>query len=275
MTDLDPPLRRYLADLVAAARDVLGDDLVGAYAAGSVGLGAYQPGRSDVDVALVCADALDLGRRQELVARLRHEALPCPARGLELVVYRRAVARSGTPEPGFEVELNTGARMPFRATWAAADRPAEDGLFWYGLDRSILHQCGHALLGPPAAEAFADLSPADLRRLLTDALRWWLALPTPPGDGPAPGAEDAVLGACRSLVRVRHGVWLSKVDAGRRLLADDRPADGDAAVDPTDGATADLIERSIAARAGGPPPSGPEARAFQRRVLDEVRATAV
>ncbi|MER6754164.1 nucleotidyltransferase domain-containing protein [Micromonospora echinofusca] len=296
MTDLDPPLRRYLTDLVAAARDVLGDDLVGAYAAGSVGLGAYQPGRSDVDVALVCADALDPGRRRELVARLRHEALPCPARGLELVVYRRELARSGTPEPGFEVELNTGARMPFRATWAAADRPVEDGLFWYGLDRSILHQSGYALLGPPAAEAFADLSPADLRRLLADALRWWLALPTPPGDGPAPGAEDAVLGACRSLVRVRHGVWLSKVDAGRRLVADGRPAaptaagqpadatadgvpvgetageagDGEAVGATGDGGAVDVIERSIAARAGGPPPSGPEARAFQRRVLDEI-----
>ncbi|MGN9765266.1 nucleotidyltransferase domain-containing protein [Micromonospora sp. SD12] len=283
MNDLDPPLRRYLTDLVAAARDVLGDDLVGAYAAGSVGLGAYQPGRSDVDVALVCADALDAGRRRELVARLRHEALPCPARGLELVVYRREVARSGTPEPGFEVELNTGARMPFRATWAAADRPVEDGLFWYGLDRSILHQSGLALLGPPAAEAFADLSPADLRRLLTDALRWWLALPTPPGDGPAPGAEDAVLGACRSLVRVRHGVWLSKVDAGRRLVADARLAAPTAAGQPAyaagdggavgvigDGGAVGVIERSIAARAGGPPPSGPEARAFQRRVLDEI-----
>ncbi|SCL68658.1 hypothetical protein GA0070606_4841 [Micromonospora citrea] len=299
MTDLDPALRRYLVDLLAAARDVLGDDLVGAYAAGSVGLGAYQPGRSDVDVALVCADALDPARKRELVARLRHESLPCPARGLELVVYRRAVACSGTPEPGFEVELNTGARMAFRATWAAAERAAEDGLFWYGLDRSILHQCGYALLGPPAADTFADLSATDLRRLLTDALRWWLALPTPPGDGPAPGAEDAVLGACRSLVKVRHGVWLSKADAGRRLIADGRPigavagrslaADagrtpgavaggslggvaGSAAAASTggDGGDADLIERSIAAREGGPPPGGPEARAFQRRVLAEI-----
>ena len=31
--------------------------------------------------------------------------------------------------------------------------------------------------------------------------------------------EDAVLGACRSLVRFRDGVWLAKVDAGRRLAA--------------------------------------------------------
>jgi hypothetical protein len=142
-------VRAYLSELVATARGVLGDDLIGAYAAGSLALGAYVPGRSDVDVALVSVDALDPDRKHVLVARLRHEVLPCPARGLELVTYRRAVAASGTPEPGFEMELNTGARMAFRATYDPADRPAADGRFWYGLDRSLLHQSGPALLGPP------------------------------------------------------------------------------------------------------------------------------
>ena len=250
-------MRHYLTDLVRTARHVLGEDLAGAYAAGSLGLGAYQPGRSDVDIALLCAEALVPERKHSLVARLRHEALPCPARGLELVVYRREVAGSGTPEPGFEVELNTGPRMPFRATYDPRDRPAADGHFWYGLDRSILHQSGHALLGPPAADVFADLSDVDLRRLLVDALGWWLARPTPAGDQPAPGAEDAVLGACRALVRVRHGRWLAKTAAGERLAAAGHP---DAA----------LVTRSIAARHGGPPPTGPEARAFQQRVLAEV-----
>ncbi|SCG40658.1 nucleotidyltransferase domain-containing protein [Micromonospora coxensis] len=308
---MHPTVRRYLDDLVDAARDVLGDDLVGAYAAGSVALDAYQPGRSDVDVALVVADRLDVARRRELVARLRHEALPCPARGLELVVYTRAVARSGTAEPGFEVELNSGARMPFRATLDPADRPAADGRFWYGLDRSILHQTGYALLGPPAVEVFADLGPDDLRRLLVEALRWWLALPAPgapeptasvqavpgpaapepsapgrslprsvasgpaepgpaapgpagngseadrpAGDPPLPGAEDAVLGACRSLVRLRDGVWLSKVAAGRRIAAT--------------GAYPELIARCVAARSGGTPPGGAQARDFQRWVLRQV-----
>lgn len=147
---MDSDLQRYLEDLVTTARDVLGADLVGAYAAGSVGLGAYQPDRSDVDVALLSAGPLTDTAKRTLVARLRHEALPCPARGLELVVYDRAVAASGTPEPGFEVELNTGAGMPFRRTLDPADRPAADGRFWYGLDRSILHQSGLPLLGPPA-----------------------------------------------------------------------------------------------------------------------------
>ncbi|MGC4770047.1 nucleotidyltransferase domain-containing protein [Micromonospora sp. DT44] len=253
---MDSALARYLDDLVRTSREVLGDDLVGAYAAGSVGLGAYQAGRSDVDVALVCAGPLTGTVKRTLVARLRHEALPCLARGLELVVYRWAVAAAGSPAPGFEVELNTGRAMPFRRTLDPADRPSADGWFWYGLDRSILRQSGLALLGPPAAEVFADLDPADLRRLLVEALSWWLALPTPPDDRPAPGTEDAVLGACRSLVRHRDRVWLSKVDAGRRLVDTGEPAE--------------VIRRAIAARHGGPPPTGAEARAFQQRVRAEI-----
>ncbi|SCL16631.1 hypothetical protein GA0070616_1069 [Micromonospora nigra] len=273
-----PVVQHYLDDLVASAGDVLGAGLVGAYAAGSVALGAYQPGRSDVDVALVCADPLDPAVARRLVARLRHESLPCPARGLELVVYRREVARRGAPEPGFEVELNTGAAVPFRATYDPADRPAADGSFWYGLDRSILHQSGWALLGPPAAATFTDLTPADLRRLLVDALRWWLDRPVPPGDGPAPGAEDAVLGACRAWVRLRHGVWLDKAAAGRRVLADAAAARSPgSATRPghhplVDDATVGVVARSVAARSGGVPPSGPQARALQRRVLAELGA---
>jgi hypothetical protein len=252
---VDSDVQHYLADLIDAARHVVGDNLIAAYAAGSVAMDAYQHGRSDVDVALICEDPLTRAHKHQLASRLRHEVLPCPARGLELVVYRRTVAQSGTPEPGFEMELNTGSGMPFRVTYDDNDRPAADGRFWYGLDRSILHQSGHCLFGPPAAEMFTDLSPAHLRALLIDALTWWLAQPVPAGNGPVSGAEDAVLGACRSLVKVRYGVWLPKVAAGRRLL-DDRPSP--------------VIERSIQARGAGTPPTAREARTFQREVLHEI-----
>jgi hypothetical protein len=256
---MDPALRRYLTELTERARGLLGADLVGVYAAGSVGLGAYQPGRSDVDVALVSAGPLTGATKRALVAALRHESLPCPARGLELVGYRREVALSGTPDPGFEFELNSGAGMPFRVSWQVADRPAADGLFWYALDRSILHQQGYRLAGPPAAEVFGAVPPAELRTLLVAALTWWSQRPGPVGPEPTPGAEETVLGACRSLVRVRHGVWTTKVEAGRRLIAAGDPAAG-------------LIERCVTARHGGPPPGAAEARAFGRRVLAEVAA---
>ncbi|HWH99907.1 MAG TPA: nucleotidyltransferase domain-containing protein [Propionibacteriaceae bacterium] len=254
---MEPRVERYLLALVSEARAVLGEELVGAYAAGSVALDAFQPGRSDIDVALVCRSELPTLSKDQIVQRLRHEALACPARGLELVVYLQQVAMSGTAEPGFELELNTGAGMDFRVTMRPEDRPVEDGLFWYGIDRSILHQSGLPLLGPPASETFADLVPADVRHLLVDSLRWWIARTAPSDDRPAPPMEDAVLGACRALVWHRSQRWLPKIDAGLQLIEDGyQPAD--------------LIEASISARSGGPPLRGDHPRAFQQQVLDEI-----
>jgi hypothetical protein len=257
----DTAVEPYLEALVDTAREVLGTAFVGAYAAGSLALDAFQPGRSDIDIALLCRDQLSDAVKWELTARLRHNALPCPARGLELVVYTVATAQSGTAEPGFELELNDGQAMAFRQTLQPADRPAADGTFWYGLDRSILHQSGRVLAGPPASEAFAELAPDDLRSLLIDSLHWWMALPGQADDRPAAGADDAVLGACRALVRHRYGRWLSKVAAGRQLLVSGYRPVG-------------MIEQSIAARSGGPPPSGRQARTFQEGVLKEILTAA-
>jgi predicted nucleotidyltransferase len=249
-------VERYLRALVDAARAVLGEELIGVYVGGSVALDAFQPGRSDIDIAMVCRSELSAPGKDQLMQRLRHEVLECPARGLELVVYRREVAVSGTAEPGFEVELNTGVDM-FRVTWRPEDRPVADGLFWYGLDRSLLHESGLTLTGPPAWDMFADLAPADLHDLLVTSLRWWIARPTPPDDHPAPGTEDAVLGACRALVRHQLQRWLSKVDAGLVML--------ERGYEP-----AEIIEESVAARSGGCPPDGGRARAFQQQILEEI-----
>jgi len=242
-------LQGYLEALVRATEESLGESLLGVYAAGSVALGAYEPGRSDVDVALVTSTALSSQQKRDLVERLRHESLPCPARGLELVAYRREVAAAGTPGPGFEVELNTGSGVAFRETFDPADRPVKDGSFWYGLDRSILHEHGLALSGPPAAEVFADLDEADLRRLMVEAMTWWIGREVE-------DSVDAVLGACRALVKLRHGTWVSKVAAGERLVAD--------------GGSDAVVQMALSARSGGRAPTLDAARAFQRRALTEV-----
>lgn len=252
---MPPDLTEYLQTLAERARAMLGDVLLGVYVTGSVALGAYEPGRSDVDVALVVRRGLSREEREALVAGLRHDVLPCPARGLELVVYRDRIAAGGGAEPGFELELNTGAGMPFRATLRPEDRPAADGSFWYVLDRSLLHDRGLTLFGPPADEVFAD-APADaVRSALVAALRWWLGRSAPPGQQSQPAeGSDAVLNACRTLVRVRDGTWLAKVAAGRRAVE-------------LGLAPAWLVDQAVETRSGGPPLDAAAARAFQEDAL--------
>lgn len=254
---MQPRLERYLWALVGETKEVLVEDFVGVYAAGSLALGAFQASRSDIDIAVVSRSELSDRSKDELVARLRHEVLACQARGLELVAYRYEVAMAGSAEPGFELELNTGPAMQFRVTWRPEDRPAEDGLFWYGLDRSLLHRTGRRLAGPPASDVFADLGPTDVSDLLVASLRWWIARPAPSDSTLVPGAEDAVLGACRALVKHRWDRWVSKVDAGLLLLED--------GYQPSD-----VIRDAVAARSGGAPLSGERARRFQVQVLEEV-----
>ena len=190
--------RAYLAELAEKLQGILGESLVGVYAGGSWALGGYEPPDSDLDVAVVIPEPLSDEAADGLVAALRHEAFPCPARGLELVVYTWESAASGTTDPGFELNLNTGARLTFRA-----DREPQPGeRHWFAVDRSVLAAHGIALLGPPAAEVFAPIAADDLRPVLADVLLWY--------EREAPESDDAILNAGRALRFAREGVWLPK-----------------------------------------------------------------
>jgi hypothetical protein len=190
--------REYLAELTRRLQAILGPNLVGVYAGGSWALGGYEKGCSDLDVAVVVREPLPDEAAEEIVSRLRHETFPCPARGLELVVYTAESASAATTEPGFELNLNTGHGVTFRA-----DRePQPDERHWFAIDRSVLSQHGIALIGPPASDVFAPIRPADLKPVLAEVLRWY--------EREAPESEDAVLNAGRSLRFARDGVWLPK-----------------------------------------------------------------
>jgi hypothetical protein len=194
----------YLDELVAQLRAVLGAGLVGVYAGGSLALGGYDERRSDIDVAVVTREPLSETEKAMIVASLRHESVPCPARGLELVVYTAETAGSPTPAAGYELNLNTGRAMPLHASYAPGDGHAEH---WYGIDRAILAEHGRALLGPPAARLFAAPPRSVLLEILAEAVRWHEQAGVARDD-------DAVLNACRALRYAAEGRWSSKQDAG-------------------------------------------------------------
>jgi len=218
------PVDAYLLELAARSRAVFGERLVGVYAGGSLALGVYEHGRSDLDVAVVvdgrlssrdrrrCTPTSDAGvhRRSEsevLVAALRHESLPCPARGLELVVYSREAAASAAVDVDFELNLNTGRGMPFRADF---ELDPAIGSHWFAIDRAILRERGLAVAGPPAREVFAELPRSLLLRVVLESLRWH--------EGGEALGDDAVLNACRALRYARDDEWSSKPAAGRWAL---------------------------------------------------------
>jgi aminoglycoside adenylyltransferase-like protein len=147
---------------------ILGDDLVGAYFVGSVALGGYVPGESDVDIAGVSRSALSDEQKRSVAAAIVEVSGVCPARGVEFTLYRREIAGSLPRGADFEVNANGGSRMP---TAVHLDAAAEQG-FWYALDRAIAHRSGVVITGPPPPTVFADVPRRTLLEAMYESMAW-------------------------------------------------------------------------------------------------------
>ena len=148
--------------------DVLAGDFVGASFVGSLAVGGYVPGESDIDIVAVSAARLDEAIKQAVIDGVLAATQTCPARGLELTVYRVDVV--GAPPQGadFEVNVNGGPRMPTSIHRTAEDEPG----FWYVLDRAIAHRCGVAISGPSPAALFADVPRSVLLDAMHQSMTW-------------------------------------------------------------------------------------------------------
>ncbi|HTW07439.1 MAG TPA: aminoglycoside adenylyltransferase domain-containing protein [Acidimicrobiales bacterium] len=156
---------RELAERLAEALD---GGLVGAYFVGSVALGGYIAGESDVDIVAVSEHQLPPEVKPLVADAVLEAAAACPTQGLEFTLYRQAVA--GAPPRGadFELNANGGPRMPRSVH---LDHHAEPG-FWYIIDRAIAHRVGTTIVGPPAGQLFADIPRDVLLDAMKDSVRW-------------------------------------------------------------------------------------------------------
>ncbi|MFC6015980.1 aminoglycoside adenylyltransferase domain-containing protein [Plantactinospora solaniradicis] len=202
MTSTLPPAETaYLAAVLDRLAAVLGDSLLGVYPTGSLALDGYAPGRSDIDLIAVVerADPVVL---EKVAARLSHDALPCPATGLEFVLYERAaVAASGTGA-GFALNLNTGRELPPKVGFG----PGDEATFWYPIDRAISSQQGVALLGPAPRTLLAPTPFAALLPVVVESVAARLHADLDLGD-------NAVLNGCRSLRFATERRWYPKRSA--------------------------------------------------------------
>jgi hypothetical protein len=180
--------------------DTVGGNLVGTWFVGSIALGGYVAGQSDIDIVAVCDVALTRPQKQHVAAAVVEVSTTCPARGLEFTLYRREVAGSLPVGADFEVNANGGPRMP-RAIHL--DSAAESG-FWYVLDRAIAHRAGVVISGPPPSELFTDVPRPALLDALYQSMAWHRIHEK--------ATLYSVLNACRAWRFVDEGVLGSKLD---------------------------------------------------------------
>ena len=158
----------YGREVVASLRAVLGDALVGAYYVGSIALGGYVAGESDIDIIAVSERAIPDKTKPSMAGAVSDTTMFCPGRGLEFTLYRREVAESSPVGADFEVNVNGGPRMDRVIHLESRAEPR----FWYVLDRAIAHRCGVAICGPPPAEAFGEVSRRLLLDVMIESIRW-------------------------------------------------------------------------------------------------------
>jgi Domain of unknown function (DUF4111) len=243
------PHEDYLDAVVERLGAQLGSDLHAVVLGGSAALGAYEPGRSDLDVIAVCARPLARPAARDLAGALSHRALPCPARRLELVVMTRASAAGDAEADAFELNLNTGADGPDHV---GLD-PAGEAAHWFVVDRSLARARGRTLFGPPPREVLAPVPRGEVLAALGDSLDWH--------EAHEPASPDSVLNACRAWRWTRTGRWTSKRAAAkwaRGRISDPAAIDGalaaraaGEALDP--GTVADFLEAVHAVLAAARP----------------------
>ena len=200
-----------IRDYLSAVRTVLASDprhlgtvLVGSYASGD-----FDPRHSDLDVIAVFREALPEAARRRLTSALEHEALPCPAHGLDLLAYRRSEARHPSPELEYEFSIATGPEWD--------DDISFGGRYPGGLiDLAAARQFGTTLEGAEVESLVGPVQREWVDDQLLQSLHWHLDQIHDPFHDPL--GTNAVLNACRAVHFIRTGSLVSKTAGAAAFL---------------------------------------------------------
>jgi streptomycin 3"-adenylyltransferase len=193
---------------VAELRRLLGERFVGAYLHGSVAMGSYEPGRSDVDVLGVCRESLGRSERMALADALSAVTRTSPE-GLEFSLLTEEAARSASSAPPFEVHVSTHDD----AIVDGGDRPGDPDLI---VHFAVVRARGYALAGPDPKALFREPDRKQVLGAFLDDLRWARAEGAAIWEGhPMPelaAMAYRVLNAARTWRYVETGELGSKVE---------------------------------------------------------------
>jgi streptomycin 3"-adenylyltransferase len=203
-------VRRQVFRAVAAFRRILGGNLIGLYAHGSIATGGFTPRRSDLDLLALVHHRLPNAMKRVMIERmLAISGDPCP---IEMSIVAREDIVTWRHPASFQLHWSEAWRERYRrqlgdGSWRRFHRehPRDGDL---AAHIAMTRARGVSLFGPPPARAWPFVPVDDLLKSLVSDGRWARRLLR---KKPAM-ARYAVLNACRRLAFLRRGFLLSKVE---------------------------------------------------------------
>ncbi len=205
-----------LRELLAGARAILADRLVGLYLGGSLAIGDFEPDRSDVDFVAVTDGEVDDGAVRAL-AGLHARLAAGPSR------WGDELEGSYLPRAALRAAGSDRVRHPYidRGTGTLAVVETETG--YWTIQRWVLREHGVVVAGPPLRDMIDPVGADDLREAALGILReWWLPMLADPRrlrESRFGYRCYAVLTMCRTLHTLRHGAIVTKPVAARWAMA--------------------------------------------------------
>lgn len=204
----------YLHQLASALDAGLDGNLVALWLAGSLTTSDFSPERSDIDVIVISRERVADDAKTRVTSLLRHDILPVPAHGLDLVMYREAEVRSVKRVPESEYAIASGQE------WS--DEVSRGGSYPGAiLDLGFARQRGAALEGPEPRELIGPIPEPWIVDELAATVRWHATHVHDPFHDAT--GSNAVLNACRALHYVSERAFVSKSRGAEWLLARGAP----------------------------------------------------
>jgi predicted nucleotidyltransferase len=166
MHNVHPEVQSYLDRVVATLAVNLGAELIGVYLHGSLAMGAFYPGRSDIDIIAVCAESLHRERRMAIGEALAVIPTPLSGGDLEFSLVSEAAVRARSAAPSFEVHVNTHEE-PFVVD--GSDRSGDQDLV---IHFAMVRARGRELIGPEPSELFPEQVRDPLIQAFLGDFRW-------------------------------------------------------------------------------------------------------
>ncbi len=180
------------------------------YLSGSAAFADYDLARSDLDVIFIVQRPLSDSMKMELLHQLSHEMLPCPAEGVDLIVFLETAVTSPSRIPLYEFSLASGANWKIDVSY---------GGDYAGpvIDLGICRERGQSLLGPPPKEKIGSIPRNWIEEELHSTVEWHQGQVHDSFHDP--WGYNAVLNACRAWKYHERGEFTSKSEGGRWAMS--------------------------------------------------------